>query len=205
MEVYHHPLYKKEPYTPGESPEANVVNIPTQPHLPRKQQTAPISMRNGSIWMRSRNIPAQGIRGGMMLLLDLQRAAGVLADDTYEIATQEQIDAEFSAMLERRKALDERERANRTSQFNVTAEVSQPQNLQMAAPEWLKDILIGIQQSNSQSQLPAGTTAAQYIPPAGYKLVAIDEEAPKAHAQKPGRKKSTEVEIDSPIADSISE
>ncbi len=100
LELSRHPSYMVIPEEYGEDLNSpNWVHIQLRPDLPRNSQPPAHTVRNGSIYMKSRNVPGKGIRGGMVLLLDLNRAASVLADDTYEVAT----DADIAQELKRQE------------------------------------------------------------------------------------------------------
>lgn len=186
MEISSHPLFVKEPVGPDEPPGAYTVMIPTQPHLPRNRQGAPLPVRDGTIWMRSRNVPGRKVRGGMMLKLDLLRAAAVLAEDTYEIATLDHIAIQVQRDIEYRAYIQKRDDDIKSQNLNVRVENPSTTNVTMAAPAWLENMM--------SAQLPK-TEAAVYAPPAGYKLVPIDE----VPAKRTRRKKSTVTET---VADS---
>lgn len=121
----------------GEQPGAHEVHVQLSPHLPRNQQPAPITVRNGNIFMISRNVPGKSIMPGNVLLLDLRRAASVKADDTYEVASVEDVEAFLRRCEQYRKDMQERDRQlrmqsqgievnNTVSPSNVTVKVELP-------------------------------------------------------------------------------
>lgn len=184
MEIINHPLFVKEPVAPDEPPGAYTVMIPTQPHLPRNRQGAPLPVRDGTIWMRSRNVPGRKVRGGMMLKLDLLRAAAVLAEDTYEIASTEQIAAQAQRDIEYRAYIQKRDDDIKSQNLNVRVENPSTTNVTMAAPDWLQNLM------PNRPQEPV-----VYTPPAGFKLVPIDE----VPVKRTRRKKSVaETVLDAP-------
>lgn len=129
LELSKHPQYMEIPRIPGEVPGTHDVHIQLRPDLPRNQQPATISVRNGSIYMVSRNVPGRNMRPGMVLLLDLARAASVLADDTYEIATLEQIEGEMARQEQYKKDMAECDRRIRMQNSGVENNI----NIQQAA------------------------------------------------------------------------
>lgn len=110
IEISKHASFMPIPDDPSEVPGTHDIHVQVRPDLPRNSQPAPITVRNGAIYMSSRNVPSKGIRPGMVLLLDLRRAAAVLADDTYEIATEEHIRREMERQTEYKKDMAEKDR-----------------------------------------------------------------------------------------------
>lgn len=140
LKISDHPLFMPFEYKPGDSPMSHEINIQLRQDLPRNQQPAPLTKRNGSIYMISRDAPAHSVRPGNVLLLDLKRAAQVLADDTYTIATQADVDQEMKRQDEYRKEMVERDRQlrmqNQSIENNITVQQpAQQQPIQIILPE----------------------------------------------------------------------
>lgn len=154
LELSKHPQYMEIPRVPGEVPGTHDVHIQLRPDLPRNQQPAAITVRNGSIYMISRNVPGRNMRPGMVLLLDLSRAASVLADDTYEIATLADIETEMKRQEQYKKDMAENDRRIRMQNSGVENNIN-------------------IQQSPAP---PINVTVAM---PAGYKMVPEDTPEPR--------------------------
>lgn len=174
LELSKHPQYMEIPRVPGEIPNTHDVNIQLRPDLPRNQQPSTITVRNGSIYMISRNVPGRNMRPGMVLLLDLARAASVLADDTYEIATLEQIETEMKRQEQYKKDMAENDRRIRMQNSGVENNIN-------------------IQQSPAP---PINVTVAM---PAGYKMVPEDTPEPRRRGRS--RKSTTDSAANPALAD----
>lgn len=144
LELSNHPSYMPFPKEPNETHGLHDIHIQLRPDLPRNSQPAAQTVRNGTIYMKSRNVPGKGIKPGMVLLLDLSRAASVLADDTYEVASEEDIAVELARQDKYRTDMADRDRTIRMqnngveNNINISPAQQAPINVTIAWPEGME-------------------------------------------------------------------
>lgn len=144
IQISKHKMYVEIPEDPNEQLDSpNFVHIQPRADLPKAQQPTPVTVRNGAIWMISRDMPEKGVYPGMTLFLNLQRAATMLADGTYDIATEADIAREFNRQIEYKKKIQEDDKRLRALNSNVentinVAPAQAPINVTIAWPEGME-------------------------------------------------------------------
>jgi hypothetical protein len=179
LEIAKHPLFIEIPRSPNEIPGTHDESIQPRPDLPAHLRPAPITVRNGSIYMISRNVPGEGIRPGMVLLLSLRLAADVMAHDIYEIATEAQIARHLEEREEDRKRIAADDRRLRMANQAVENNIN----------------------------IPATPVQVNFTLPAGYKMIREDEveEETKPMVKRRSRTKASDDEAINTVVNTLSE
>lgn len=171
LEISQHPSYIPIPKAAGEQvPSPHEVHIQLRPDMPHNMQPAPVTVRNGSIYMKSRNVPGRNIYPGMVLLLDLARAAAVLADDSYEIASEEDIRVELERQAVYKADMADRDRQLRMQasgvENNITVQQAPqpPINVSIAMPDWMEALMKKGAGQSAEPESRRGRRAAVHAP-----------------------------------------